>query len=381
MTQTRKFGQQSACLIAACCGLSLIMPVIDASPAHADLSSWFWRSDETTKSKPNSSNRPQTKVKPIATPPASPSPDATTAAQPQTTPDGKPAMPAFAPVSGDNAAYIAFEQGQFLTALKLAEVDAGNGVASAHTLIGRIYSEGLGVRQDEAKAADAYAKASELGDIQGTFALALMYAGGRGVTKDRKKAAELFEKAARTGHPEANYNLGMLFLKGDGKPENPYRAAMHLRYAAEKGIAQAQYDLAALYQSGTGVEPDALEASRWLSRASNQGLAAAEYEYAVQLLKGLGLTRDEKRIVTLLQSAARKGVAGAQNRLAYLYLDGILVEKNPIEAAKWARIARRNGVNDAALDKSLASLTVASRQKGEKLADEWLDMSEVMPVQ
>lgn len=357
-----------------------------ATPVCADLSSWFWRSDETPKAdkaKPNTTDQKKTpapaKTKSLTgnTPPGVPQ---NQVAQPQRTPDGKPAMPSMIPATGDNAAYIAFDQGQYLTALKLAEADAESGTASAYTLIGRIHGEGLGVAKDPKFAFQSYARASELGDIPGTFALALMYAQGQGVEKDRHKAAELFEKAARTGHAEANYNLGMLFIKGDGKPENPARGALHLQYAAEQGIAQAQYDLAGLYQSGVGVDANALEAAKWLAKAAAQGMAAAEYEYAVQLLKGFGLTRDEKRIPVLLTSAARKGVAGAQNRLAHLYLEGVLVEKSTTEAIKWSVIAKRNGVEDDDLDKVLAQLPGKERQQGERLASEWIDAAEVMPI-
>ena len=136
----------------------------------------------------------------------------------------------------DDAAYVAFDQGKYLTALKLAEEAARRDDPQAHTLIGRIYADGLGVPKDDSTAARWYARAAELGDIPGMLALGTMLAEGRGVAKDMNLAAEMFEKAAATGDPLANYNLGLMFLRGTGKPENPYRAAQHIQYAAEKGI-------------------------------------------------------------------------------------------------------------------------------------------------
>ena len=106
---------------------------------------------------------------------------------------------------------LAFDQGQYLTALKLAEEAAKRGEPQANTLIGRLYAEGLGVQKDNKLAYDYYMKASQLGDVQGTLSAAVALAEGRGVKKDRKVAAELFEKAALTGNAEANYNLGLLF--------------------------------------------------------------------------------------------------------------------------------------------------------------------------
>ena len=203
---------------------------------------------------------------------------------------------------------------------------------------------------------------------------------GAASQKDRKAAAEMFEKAALTGHAEANYNLGLLFLKGDGKPENPIRAFQHIRYAAEKGIPQAQYDLAALYQAGTGVDANALEAARWLSRAAEQGLPVAQYDYAVKLLQGYrARPKTSPKLVTLMKAAAEKGISGAQNRMAYIYLEGIKTDKNPVEAAKWRLIAKKNGFEDKTLDDMVAKLPKAQRQKAEAEASAWADRIQVDP--
>jgi TPR repeat protein len=287
-----------------------------------------------------------------------------------------------APASGDDAAYVAFDQGQYLTALKLAEEAAKKGDAAAHTLVGRIYGEGLGVGKDDKVAANWYARGAELGDPNAMFAYGVLLAEGRGVAKDRPAAGIMFEKAAATGHALANYNLGMLFLKGDGKPENPYRAAQHIAYAASKGIAQAQYDLGALYQSGVGVKPDAYEASKWLSMAADQGHAAAQYDYAIALLRGLGLNRDLPRAIDYMKSAADKGIPGAQNRLAHIYLEGVGgVEKSTVEAAKWRLVAKAGGIEDKPLDDMVAKLSRAERASAEQAAAEWRERSQVGAVQ
>jgi len=335
-------------------------------PAGAENSSWFAREDA-----------PAVKKAPSPVRPAPTSPAASPANQ---KPLGN-AFPSVVTPSGDDAAYIAFDQGQYLTALKLAEEGAARGEAQSYTLMARIYAEGLGVAKNEAKAVEDYKKAVDLGDVPAAFALGVMLAEGRGIEKNREAAALLFEKAAMTGHAEANYNLGLLFLKGDGKPENPIRAGQHIRYAAEKGVVQAQYDLASLYQTGTGVEPDALEAAKWMAKAADQGLPTAEYDYAVMLLKGMGLKKDEPRAPVLLKTAAEKGIAGAQNRYSYVLLEGIGVQKDPIEAAKWRLIAQRNGVEDKTLDEMVAKLSKADRQKAEAAAVAWTDRIQIAPTE
>ena len=72
--------------------------------------------------------------------------------------------PIMAEPSGDDAAYIAFDQGQYLTALRLAEAGAERDEPQALTLMGRIYERGLGVPVDTLKAAQLYRRGAELGE-------------------------------------------------------------------------------------------------------------------------------------------------------------------------------------------------------------------------
>jgi TPR repeat protein len=305
--------------------------------------------------------------------------------QPQLDKFKRPAKSTLGPImaepTGDNAAYIAFDQSQYLTAKRLAEKAAEGGQPQAFTLLGRLYEMGLGVTKNELMAARMYRRGAELGDTESMFSFAVMLATGRGIQKNIKGAAQLFEKAARAGHPEANYNLGLMFISGNGKPENPRRALMHFQYAAKKGIAAARYDLAALYRTGRGTEPDAYKATTWLRAAAKSGMAAAQYEYAVAILQGRGFNRDKPDIVDYLISAARQGIPGAQNRLAHIYAEGRLVRRNMIEAAKWRLIAKASGREtarfDKVLDSQIAKMSRAERQKARLAADGFVEGSRV----
>ncbi len=343
----------AACLILQCGSIST---------AIAESSSWVQESKTEaktttqTKEKPNAQKH-RKKLSPRST----------------TSPSGKKN-------SGNSAAYIAFDQGKYLTALELAQKDAKKGDPAAHTLIGRIYGEGFGVSRDAAAAAKWYTRGAELGDINAMFALGVIAAEGRGVKKDQGAAAEMFEQAARLGHAEANYNLGLLFLNGTGKPENPYRAAQHIKYAAEQGIAAAQYDLSELYQKGVGVEPDAYEASRWIRLAAQQDMAAAQYDYAVMLLRGMGLKQDVHKALGYMRNAAENGIPGAQNRLAHMYAEGVGVKKDPVEMAKWRLIAKAGGLADEAMDKQVSGLPKDKRVEAERAAVDWQERRQVNPL-
>ena len=186
---------------------------------------------------------------------------------PSTVPTGDTTV---AKTAGADAAYEAFDQARYLTALELAKAGVERGEAQSATLIGRIYQEGLGVPRDDVQAAQWYRKGAELGDYNAMFAFGVLLADGGAIKKDMAGAAQMFEKAAAQGHVTANYNLALLFLSGEGKPQNLQRGAAHMRYAAEQGLVQAQYDLATLYSTGEGVTPDAVEAAHWFEKAAER---------------------------------------------------------------------------------------------------------------
>jgi TPR repeat protein len=280
--------------------------------------------------------------------------------------------------TGEDAAYEAFDQGKYLTALDLAQKAAEKGDPQAHTLVARIYAEGAGVPQNLTLAAKWYARAAELGDVEGAFAYGVMLAKGQGVEKNLEAAARMFEAAAARKHPLANYNLALLFLSGQGKPENPYRAFGHMQFAAEAGVAAAQYDLGNLYATGTGVDPpNAFEAAKWIGKAAAAGHTDAQVEYAVLLFRGHGVPPDQKLGAQLFRAAAEKGVTIAQIRLARCYANGAGLDKDLVQAAKWHLIAKAAGGEDESLDKLVAKLSKADRIKAEKAADEWRDRMQI----
>lgn len=281
---------------------------------------------------------------------------------------------------GADAAYEAFDQGRYLTALTLATKQAEERDPQAHTLVARIHAEGLGVPQDQKLAAQWYQRGMELGDVEAMLGLGLMHARGLGVAQDYAKAAELMEKAAATGHAEAVYNLALLFLAGKGKAENPQRGFRLMQYAAEKGVMAAMYDLGTLYATGAGTEANAFEAAKWIGKAANEGHPEAELDYAVILLKDHDVPAEQKaklraRAVELLRSAGTKGIVAAQNRLAHCYLGGVGVTKDLVEAAKWHLVAKAGGVDDEVLEKAAGGLNRADRQKAALAAAEWREQT------
>lgn len=255
-----------------------------------------------------------------------------------------------------NAALGAFQRGQYLSALRIAEPLANMGDSAAQTLLGEIYLRGLGVPQDEEEAARWFRVASDAGDAQAQFRYAMMLIDGEGVSADPEAARDLMRRSADAGNPLAAFNYGQMLIRASptGGFQEAYR---YFKQAADAGVPDGQYALSQLYAYGQGVDQaDDVTARRWLHAAAVRGHDTAQIELGIWLLNGRGGPADAPAGFRWLKGAAERGNPIAVNRLAHLYRDGIGTPRNADEAAKWTVIARRAGNSDAALDSFLRSL-------------------------
>ncbi|GAC1340775.1 MAG: tetratricopeptide repeat protein [Beijerinckiaceae bacterium] len=278
------------------------------------------------------------------------------------TPSGQPlpSSQAYLP----DLAFGAYQRGYYVTALREAmnRVQANDKDAPAMTLIGELYSQGLTVRRDPAEAAHWYKLASERGDRQATFQLAVAAMEGNGIAKDRDYAKQLFEKAAAQGHPGALYNLGIMAIENNGVVPDFPKAADLFRRSALAGDPDAAYSLGILYKQGKGVSQDNAQAAEWLKRAADNNNTPGMVEYAIMLFNGEGIERDETAGARLMLKAAARNNAVAQNRVARILAAGRGLPKDMVEAMKWHLLARTSGLKDAWLDSQLAALSPEEKQ-------------------
>jgi len=66
-------------------------------------------------------------------------------------------------------------------------------------MVGTVYDNGEGVKQDKTKAREYYTKACELESATGCFNLGSMYYNGEGVKQDKSRAKEFYGKACDLG--------------------------------------------------------------------------------------------------------------------------------------------------------------------------------------
>jgi TPR repeat protein len=281
-----------------------------------------------------------------------------------TNPPAAPATTSYVP----DLAYGAYQRGYYVTAFReaMARVKANEQDAPAMTLIGQLYSEGLTVKRDPTEAARWFKLASDRGDRQATFQLAVAAFEGSGIAKDKAYAKQLFEKAAAQGHPGALYNLGVMAVENNGVVPDFAKAADLFRRAALGGDPDAAYSLGILYKQGKGVPHDDAQAAEWLKRAADDHNAAGMVEYAIMLFNGEGIGRDETAGAHLMLKAAARNNPVAQNRIARILAAGRGLPKDMIEAMKWHLLARAGGLKDGWLDSQLAGLSNQEKQAVEE---------------
>lgn len=193
----------------------------------------------------------------------------------------------------------AYDAGDYATAMKCWRPLADEGNAYAQAGLGDLYSMGLGVSVDLAKAAHYYTLASELGDAGAQCSLAsicLM----KETPEGRKESFGWLQKSAEQGFMAAEFNLALHYESGWGTPKDKAQAALWYRKAYEHGSIAAASRLGQAYvDGGDGRSQDLVEAWVWLTLGANvHGLERVEVK-----LTPLQLEEAKQRLESLEQDA------------------------------------------------------------------------------
>ena len=89
--------------------------------------------------------------------------------------------------------------------------------SNAQFIIGEMYYNGLGVKEDHAEAAIWIRKAAEQGNSEAQYVIGKMYYNGWGVIEDRTEAIIWFRKAADQGHIRARVLRDKMLYKDKSK--------------------------------------------------------------------------------------------------------------------------------------------------------------------
>ncbi len=158
------------------------------------------------------------------------------------------------------------------------------------------------------RAYDVLSPLAAHGDANAQYVLGLMYANGQGVKQNFYEAGKMYRRAGEQGHTGAQVNLGSLFENcyGNG-PCNSEEAANWYRRAASQGDAIAQYNLGVMYGVGQGVAEDEWTAKTYFRKSAEQGYAPAQYNLAVTYERGIGGPVDRIAAYAWYDLAASRG--------------------------------------------------------------------------
>ena len=112
---------------------------------------------------------------------------------------------------------------------------------------------------------------AEQGDAKAQLILGAMYGDGRGVKQDYFEAVKWYRQAAEQGHADAQANLGSAYTAGRGVRQDYTEAVKWFKKAAENGSKDGQFKLGMSYLIGVGIQKDRTLAKEWLGKACNNG--------------------------------------------------------------------------------------------------------------
>jgi uncharacterized protein len=249
-------------------------------------------------------------------------------------------------------------------AIALAHFQEGaqRGSVPCMTALHRLFRDGNVIPKDLAKAEQLIRQATDLGDAEAAYEMAIFQESFKSGTPDWAEAARWLKISSDRGFGGATTRLATYQLNGKvGKP-NPAEAVRLCRVAAAQGDAEACFQLSAFYRDGRELPQDAVAAAGWCRLAAERGLAMAQNEYGIMLVGGMGVTRNPGEAAQWFKRAAEQRVPAAFFNLAALYENGVGIAANPAEALRLYQEAAAN--NHAGAQSRLAVLLQSGRLTG-----------------
>ena len=115
---------------------------------------------------------------------------------------------------------------------------------------------------------EAWYPLADENDAKAQAAIAFLYLKGLGVQQDDARAADWYRRAAQLGRPEAQFFLGTLYYLGRGVPQDDQLAHVWCEIALAGGITAGLdcRDAASARMTGAEVRDASRMAAEWLER-------------------------------------------------------------------------------------------------------------------
>jgi TPR repeat protein len=211
---------------------------------------------------------------------------------------------------------------------------------------------------------------------------------------DKVTALEALGFAAGKGHPIAQWKLGRMYAEGDGTTRDDFKAFEYFSEIADahaddspsgpeaRFVSNAFVELGTYYKNGipnTEVKPDPTRAKQFFSYAASYfGDADAQLNLARMYYEGEGGERDPLQAARWAKLAADKGNVGAQALLGHLLFEGEGLKREPVLGLMFLSVARERAEPGQRWifemqEEALSVATESERRTAMALAEDWLE--------
>lgn len=220
---------------------------------------------------------------------------------------------------------------------------ADKGSALAQFELGRLFINGdkeANRALTEAEAVDYISKAAGQNMLEAQYLLGTMYENGIGVKQDYQRAMNIYRLAALHDHVGAESKLGELYVT-HGDANQKAEGIKWLNKAIEEhDDAMAKTYLAYAYKEGFGVNQNFNQAYKWYREAADVDVAIAQFNLGIMIANGHGEVRDMRKSAYWVEQAAYNNLVPAMVALSLFYKNGAGVDKDDAKARFWIEKAR-----------------------------------------
>ncbi len=255
-------------------------------------------------------------------------------------------------------------------------------------LFGITVLAGLGAWSDQARALDARTL-----DRNATPVEAFRFGFNAYKQGDKTTAVEALTFAADKGHAVAQWKLGRMYAEGDGLTKDDMKAFELFSEIADahaddnpdapsaRFVSNAFVALGSYYRDGipnSSIQPDFSRARQMFSYAASYfGDSDAQLNLARMYYDGEGGDRDPRQAARWAKLSADKGNVGAQALLGHMLFEGDGVTRQPVVGLMFLTIARDRALNtDSWIQKlqeqAFSVATETERRTALAMADDWI---------
>jgi hypothetical protein len=206
---------------------------------------------------------------------------------------------------------------------------------------------------------------AEAGDRLAQYVVGDYYLRRGDGSEDIPSGVSWLRKSANQSEPRAELQLGLAYRTGTGVEQNDVEAVRWLRFAAQQGNVEAAYNLGYIYETGVRISPHDPLWSQVTASAPSPKAPEPGDERKVKVRNPLEAAR-------WYRIAVDRGHAGAMLNLGTMYRDGRGVEKNGLEAMHLLqRAAAGLGIKSDPIPSMAAMNLAVSYQKGDIVGQDY----------